>query len=185
MDRYRVVEAFTWNGESYYMHEDPLNTAAGRGLTSLMYYEELLMRCDVAYLQEYCKAVRAIFSDPRKIDIMQLATITKHLEERVEFLAAIPTHVFKLASVVFFTEDESPFIYDHKKGAERVKQWEQTEGMYDFFLQTPLKTLIPSLALPEQNSPAYLKVLDKINHIHCSTLQDALSKSPSQEERMN
>jgi len=185
LDRYSVVEAFKWNGETYYMHEDPLNTAAGRGLTSLMYYEELIMRCDVAYLQEYCKAVRAIFSDPRKIDIMQLATITAHLEERVSFLAAIPEHVFKLASVVFFTMDESPFTYDQKKGAERVKEWQAAEGMYDFFLQTPLKVLIPSLVLPEQNSQAYLTVLEKINHIHCSALQGVLSKSPLPEERMN
>src|SRR5690606_33989514 len=57
--KYEVVPAFEWNGDTYYMHRDPLTTLAGRGLTSMMFYEELLMRCDVDYLREYCAAVRA------------------------------------------------------------------------------------------------------------------------------
>lgn len=184
-DKYEIIPAFKWNGETYYMHKDPLNTLAGRGLTSMMFYEELLMRCDVTHLKEYCQAVRAIFSDPKKIDILKLAKITNHLEERINFLAAIPDHVFKLASVVFFTKNESPFRYDLATGNEKIKAWEEAEGMYDFFLQTPLKDLIPSLALPEQSSSSYLAVQQKINDLHKTSLREALSSGGSTTVSLN
>lgn len=183
--KYEIVPAFELNGETFYMHKDPLNIAAGRGLTAMMFHEELMMRCDVAYLKQYCDAVTAIFSDPKKIDILQLATITKHLQERIEFLAAIPEHVYKMASVVFFTENESHFKYDQKTGAERIKQWQEAPGVYDFFLKTPLVQLIPFLALPEQSSQQYLAVQKKIDEIHFKALRDITSKKASQTERMN
>lgn len=175
-DRYEIVPAFEWNGETYFMHKDPLNTATGRGLTAMVFQEELIMRCDVAYLRDYCKAVRLIFSDPKKIDILQLATITRHLEERIELLAAVPHMVYKLASVVFFTQNESAFKYDMLKGQERIKEWQAAEGMYDFFLQTPLKILVPSLALPEANSQQYLEVVEKIDEMHCKEVRQVLSR---------
>jgi hypothetical protein len=184
-DKYKIIPAFELDGETYYMHEDPLNIAAGRGLTAMRIYEELMMRCDVNYLRYYCEAVRAIFSDPKKIDILKLATITQHLEERINFLSAIPDHVYKMASVVFFTESESAFIYDQKKGAENIKRWKEVPGMYDFFMQTPLVQLIPSLALPEENSNSYLAVQEKISEIHFSTILDVLSKTASQDVLMN
>lgn len=184
-DKYEIVPAFELNGETFFMHKDPLNTATGRGLTSMVFYEELMMRCDVNYLKQYCDAVTKIFSDPHKIDVLKLAQITNHLRERIEFLAAVPEHVYKMASVVFFTENESPFMYDQKTGAERIKQWQEVPGMYDFFLKTPLSRLIPFLALPEQNSQQYLAVQEKISEIHFKTLRDVLSSKVSQAARMN
>lgn len=178
-DKYEIVPAFKWNGETYYMHKDPLNTCAGRGLTSLVFMEELLMRCDIEYLKYYVSAVRAIFSNPKGIDILSLATITNHLDERINLLAAVPDNVYKMASVVFFTKNESPFVYDQKSGMEKVKAWKETPGMYDFFLQTPLKDLIPSLALPEASSKEYLEVVSKINELHINKVQEILSRQTS------
>jgi len=184
-DKYEIVPAFEWNGETYFMHKDPLNTATGRGLTAMVFQEELIMRCDINYLRDYCKAIRVIFSDPKKIDILQLATITRHLEERIDLLAAVPSHVYKMASVVFFTENESAFKYDLAAGQERIKQWQATPGMYDFFLQTPLRILVPSLALPEANSQAYLAVLEKIDEMHFKEVRRVLSSSLSADVPMN
>lgn len=174
-DKYEIIPAFEWNGEVFYMHRDPLNTLAGRGLAALMHYDELLMRCDVEYLKSYCAAVRKIFSDPKKIDVLRLAQISTHLEERVNLLAAVPDHVYQLAAVVFFTKNESPFRYDQAVAAARVREWKATTGMYDFFLRTPLADLIPSLALPENNSQVYLSTLEKINEIHLTTVHAILS----------
>lgn len=165
-DKYEIVPAFSLDGEVYYMHRDPLNTACGRGLTAMMFMEELMMRCDVEYLKNYVLAVRAIFSDPKKIDVLKLATLTNQLDERVHFLAAVPEHVYKLATVVFFTKDESPIKYDQVLGQQHVEQWMNTPGMYDFFLQTPLVQLVPSLALPETSSKSFLEVQQIINDFH-------------------
>lgn len=184
-DKYEIVPAFEFKGETFFMHRDPLNTLAGRGLTSMMFFEELLMRCDVNYLKDYCQAVRSIFSDPKRIDILQLATITQHLEERVNFLAAIPEHVYKMASVVFFTENECPFRYDQEIGMKRVAEWKEAPGMYSFFLRTPLSQLIPCLQLPEANSPVFLQVQEKIAEIHLKTLRQILSADLYGDARKN
>lgn len=175
--KYEIVPAFDWQGQTYYMHKDPLNTLAGRGLTSLVYMEELLMRCDTSYLKQHIEAVNKIFSDPKKIDLPQLFKLNSMLEERVNLLVAIPEHVYKLASVVFFTKDESPFKYDFHTGREKIEAWKAAPDMYSFFLQKPLKDLIPSLALPEQDSGAYLETVDKINELHLSSLQRLLSSA--------
>lgn len=177
--KYRIVPAFEWEGEVYYMHEDPLNTLTGRGLSSMMFIEEMMMRCDVGYLNKHIEAMDAIFSDPRKVSLQDVFRLNANLKERVNLLAAIPKHVYKLASVVFFTKDESPYKYDFAKGMEKVRRWEAADGMYDFFLQTPLVTLIPSLALPKENSENYLKVVKQIDEIHLQQIRQIVSARTS------
>ena len=171
---YRIVPAFEWKGETYYMHEDPLNTATGRGLTAMVFLEELLMRCDIDFLNWHNQAVDKIFSDPKKIDIPMFLKLHNNMKERVKFLAALPTHVYRLASIVFFTKNESPFKYDKTFNEKKIKAWQETEGMYDFFLQSPLKTLVPYLDLPENNSREYLEVLEKVSNLHTKQLHDFL-----------
>ena len=173
---YRIVPAFEWKGETYYMHENPLNTATGRGLTAMVFMEEILMRCSVDYLKHHVQAVEKIVSDPKKINISAIVQLNNNLKERVNFLVALPEHVFKMASIVFFTKEESPYKYDAKFNEQKIKAWQEAEGMYDFFLQTPLKTLLPFLVLPENNSAYYLKVQQNINQMHLKQVADLLSK---------
>jgi len=176
--KYEIVPAFEWNGETYYMHSDPLTTLAGRGLTSLVFMEELLMRCSVDYLKKHVEATNAIFSE-KKIDLAKIVRLNSNLEERINLLAALPDHVYKMASVVFFTKNESAFKYDPIVGMKKIQAWREAPGMYDFFLQTPLKDLIPSLSLPNQDSKQYLEVLEKVNQFHLSFLQGILSSKDS------
>lgn len=183
--KFEIVPAFQWKGETYYMHRDPLTLQAGRGINSLVFMEELMMRCDVRYLKDFIEASKAIFNNSQKIDLTTLFKLHSHLEERVNFLAAVPDHVYKMASVVFFTEHESPFRYDFQEGARKIQEWKEAPGMYDFFLQTPLKILIPSLALPQQGSKEFLEVQEKINALHLTSLREALSKNGSKAGSLN
>jgi hypothetical protein len=174
-NKFEVVEAFIWKGESYFMMKNPLDTLAGRGLTALVFMEELLTRCDREYLTMFCQAKDALYSDPKKINLSEIMRLDNHLKERLRFQVAIPDHVYKLASVTFWTKDESPFKYDMEKGAEKIKAWKEAPDMYSFFLLGPLSDLVPSLKLPEQNSKQYLEVVEKISRHHFQTLQDILS----------
>lgn len=176
---HRIVPAFDLAGETYYMHEDTMNTATGRGLTAMMFMDQLMMRCSENYLRLHVKACEEIFTNPKKIDIPTLIRLNTNLKERVELMTVFPDHVYKLASVVFFTKEESPFIYDLKYNEEKIKKWKQNEGIYDFFLQTPLKTLVPFLELPSMSSKDYSKVMDRLNQIHLQPLQAVLSKIES------
>jgi len=177
---YRLIPAFEWRGETYYMHEDPMNVATGRGLSAMMFMEELLMRCSVDYLKHHVEACDKIFQDPKKINLPMLIKLNQNLKERVSLLAAMPQHVFKMASIVFFTKDESPFRYDQKFNDEKkIKPWSAEEGMYDFFCQGPLKTLMPFLELPDNNSKMFSPVIEKIQRIHLNDLREVLSRNLS------
>ena len=183
--KFEIVPAFTWNGKTYYMHKDPLNTLAGRGMTALVYMEEMMMRCDSQFLLDYVKAMEKVLSNSKGINITDIVKLNVSLKERTELLIAIPQHVYKFASVVFFTKDESAYRYDFKAGLEKIRMWEQAGDMYDFFLQTPLKDLIPSLALPETNSKKYLEVVQKIDAIHFKQVRDILSGKTSSPDTKN
>ena len=176
---FRIVPAFELKGVTYYMHEDPLNAATGRGLTAMMHMEELVMRCSANYLKLHIEAVEKIFNNPRKIDLPNLIRLHNNLKDRVQLLSVMPEHVFKMASVVFFTKEESPFNYDPKFNETKIAAWRESGNMYDFFLQTPLKTLLPFLALPEASSKDYLKVAEKLNQMHLKDLSNVLSKNVS------
>lgn len=177
---YRLVPAFKWKGQTYYMHEDPMNVSTGRGLTAMMFMEELLMRCSIDYLKFHTEACDKIFSDPKRINITELIRLNNNLKERINLLLALPEHVFKMASIVYFTKDESAFRYDQKFNIEKkIKPWSKEEGMYDFFCQGHLKTLMPFLELPEVNSKKYLEVVSKIQAIHMGDLQKVLSRNLS------
>ncbi|MBK7882485.1 MAG: hypothetical protein IPJ81_00585 [Chitinophagaceae bacterium] len=139
--KYKVVPAFELLGETYYMHEDPLNVLAGRGLSAITHLEELLMRCSAEYLNAHIEAVEKILSDPKKINIGKLYILNNNLRERVSLTIALPKHVFKLASVVFFTKDESPFMYDSAAANKRIKTWVEADGMYDFFATNAAKNI--------------------------------------------
>ena len=104
------------------------------------------------------------------------------LEERVKYLQALPEHVYKMASITFFTKEESPTRYDEAVGERRVKEWSDIPNheMYDFFLHnTALVQLVPSLAV-HKNTPGsenYLTVKKQINDQHLTYLQGVLSRT--------
>jgi hypothetical protein len=176
---YRIVPAFEWKGDTYYMHEDPMNTATGRGLTAMMFLEEILMRCSIDYLKAHVEANDKIFNDPKKINLPMLIKLNSNLKERINLLVALPDHVFKMASIVFFTKDESPYRYDSKFNEKKIKRWKEEPGMYDFFCQGHLGTMMPFLTLPESNSEKYLEVVEKINQLHLKNLSEVLSREVS------
>lgn len=175
VENFTIVPAFELDGEVYYMHQDPLNISCGRGLAAMVALEELLMRCDSEYLKLHIAAVEKLMSQNR-INILQFSKLHNHLKERVNLLVAVPEHIYKLASIVFFTKEESPFAYDVAFNQNKLEKWKQNPDMHDFFLQTPLKTLLPFLEFQE-NSRNYTEVIQAINNHHKSFLQEVLSEN--------
>jgi hypothetical protein len=173
--KYKVAEAFTFNGVTYYQFDDSFQIPTGRAFAALTFYHELEMKCDKRYLEMHCKAMEILLSDPKKININAIAIINKNLKERLN-LAPFPDHIYKLASVMFFDDSESPYNYDYKYGQKKIEGWKQGGSMLDFFLKIPLKDLIPSLSMPEKSLETYFPVLEEINRMHHSDLSEVLSK---------
>jgi hypothetical protein len=173
-DKYRVTEAFRVGGVSYMMFDDAFQIPSGRGMTALTFYEELAMRADRAYLEKHVRAVDLILSNPKKIDIGTLALIHNNLKERLS-LVPLPEHIYRLASVIFFDKTESPYSYDHAYGKAKIARWKREGATLDFFMRTPLASLIPFSGMHENNLNIFLQTTEQIAEMHQTTLSEVLS----------
>lgn len=173
--KYKVVEAFKIGGKVYFMFDNQFEVPTGRQMAALAVYNEMQMNCDKEYLQMHAKAMKKVLSDPKKINLSVILQLNMHLEERLE-LMTMPDFVYKLASVVFFDESESPYNYDYEYCEKKIKYWKESGGTLDFFLKTPLKDLIPSLNMQGKDSKTYFQVASQIDQIHRRHLTDILSE---------
>ena len=180
--KYKVVPAFEHNGIQYYMFEDSINTLTGRGLTAMVYYEELMMRCSLSYLQAHCEAMDKLLENPKTIKIQEIIRLHIYMKERVNLLYAVPDHIWKLASIVFFDDTESPFMHDIRYGQKKIERWKEggDNDVRDFFYSTPLKVLIPFIEFPEEGTQRYSNITnlmeEKVKSILQPLVSDDLSK---------
>ena len=175
-NKYREVEAFRLGGKPYFMFDSQFEVPTGRQMAALAVYEEMNMRCTREYLELHTRAMDKIL-DLKKLSIKEctyIAQLNSNLKERLE-LMPLPDFIYKLASVVFFDDSESRFNYDFEYAEKKIKIWKEAGGTLDFFLKTPLKNLIPSLTMPEENSQIYFQVAKAIDKIHHKVLTDILS----------
>lgn len=172
-EKFKVVEAFKLNGKKYFMYEDSTKAPTGRQLAALAIYEEFNMRMDKDYALAHVRAMEVLLnSNPIKLTV--IAQINQNMKERLG-LAILPEHVYKLASVIFFDESESPYSYDYGYNNKKIEEWKANGGTLAFFLKTPLKDLIPSLQLPEESAATYFQVSEMIANLHLTDLQEVLS----------
>ena len=173
--KYKIVQAFDHNGTKYLMFENPVEVPTARMLAAQGIYVEMEMRCDREYLELNCKAVDKILNENKKgINVTYLAQLNQNLRERLN-LMPLPDFVFKLASVIFFDETESPVSYDWAYNEKKIAKWKKDPELLDFFLSRLATELIPSLRSVGKDSHMYFQVAEKIDKIHRDNLTKALS----------
>lgn len=174
-NKYKVIPAFEYGGVRYYMFDQQTEVPTGRQFAALTIYNEMDMRCSRDYLEQHCRAMEKIISDPKKIHIGYIAQLNMNLKERLG-LMAMPEFIYKLASVVFFDDTESPYRYDEKYNEKKIASWKQNPDMLDFFLKTPLYELVPSLNSQAKISKTFLEITEKAAEIHRKHLTAILSE---------
>lgn len=173
--KFRIIEAFVHDGTRYLMYENPVEVPTGRLLAANGIYCEMEMRCDKEYLELHCKAVDKILNENKKgINVTYLAQLNMNLKERLN-LMPLPDFVYKLASVIFFDESESPVSYDWGYNEKKIAKWKKDPETLDFFLSRLASELIPSLKPAEKSSNMFFQVAEKIDKIHRDSLTKVLS----------
>lgn len=172
---HKVIPAFISGGVQYYEFEDPFNAPCLRSLTALDYYEELRQRCSIDYLTKHTEAVEAILSDPKKINIGELSRINRNLKDRLKIFNF--DLAYKLASVVYFDDSESPYVYDFKYGQKKIERWKKDQSIDSFFLQQPLQKLIPYLPQSAESFRTYSQTEQKLQDHYLQCLTSVLSKA--------
>lgn len=173
-ERYRVIEAFKLGGTTFYMFDNTSDVPTGRMLAALAVYTEMEMRCDREYLDLHTRAIEKLLSDPKKINVMYIAQLNLNLKERLE-LMPLPDFVYKLASVIFFDNTESPYSYDFEYNKSKIEQWKKSPETLDFFLSRLAAELIPSLKPVTGNTRTFFQVAEQVAGIHLTDLTKILS----------
>lgn len=172
--KYCVAEAFQLGGTTYYMFDQTAEVPTGRMLAALAVYTEMEMKVDREYLDLHTRAMEKLLSDPKKINIMYIAQLNLNLKERLE-LMPLPDFVYKLASVIFFDETESPYSYSFEYNKKKIEQWKKSGDTLDFFLSRLSSELIPSLKPATGNSKMFFQVAEQVAGIHLTDLTKILS----------
>jgi hypothetical protein len=171
-----AVEAFRHEGVTYYHFADSFKVPAARALCALAIYEELRQRCTAEYLRLHIAATKSLLNpSDGKIRLTELALINNNLEERLN-LAPFPDHIYKLASVIFFDENESPFSYDFSYNKKKIEQWKKDPEILSFFLTMQFQDLMPFSSMSSERVKNYFNTATMIDQIHQGKLQSVLSK---------
>jgi hypothetical protein len=152
---YVIEFAFKHNGKNYYQMSDYTNIPCERAFTAVSYYDELSMKCDRVFLLAHNEAIETACNNGKLTEVVKL---NHDLKLRLS-LVSDPDLLLKLASVVFFDDNESPLVYDFAYNEKKIKEWKKDKLM-DFFQVLPLQNLIPSLDF----SKIDLKTFTKMNH---------------------
>lgn len=160
---YHLEYAFNCGGIDYYEFVDKNNLPFERGLEAITFYQEMQNGVTDKYLKNHVKAMNALFSDPRKININEVIKLNARLEERLKYIISKDI-IYKIASVAFVDKNENCLRYDPKYNEKKIANWKENMGD-DFFLSMPIKKLIPFLQKSGDSSLIYLKVVEKIEAI--------------------
>jgi hypothetical protein len=174
--KYKVIEGFQLGGTTYYMFDQTDEVPTGRMLAALAIYTEMEMKVDKAYLELHTKAMEKLLSDPKKISITYIAQLNLNLKERLE-LMPLPDFVYKLASVIFFDNTESPYSYSFEYNKKKIEEWKKSGDTLDFFLSRLSNELIPSLRSANGNSNTLFRVAEQVAGIHLTDLTKILSEN--------
>jgi hypothetical protein len=174
--KYVIEFAFEVAGKKYFRFSDISALPFERGLMALAVYEETQMRCGREYLLEHCRVLREIITDPQKIDIIKINTLNEQMIERLNMVTDVDL-LYKLSSVVFFTRDENPVLYDAEYNRKKIEFWKKHRGVADFFFAKPLRELIPFLDNFDFDLEAYSKLNTELNQIHLERLRTLSSRN--------
>jgi hypothetical protein len=174
-NKYKVEPAFELGGIRYFQFANQEDVSTGRQFAALAIYNEMDMRVDREYLELHCKAFDKVVNNGKNINVSYLVQMNNNLRDRLELMVT-PGFIYKLASVVFFDESESPYNYDYRYNEKKIEKWKSDPATLDFFLQTPLKNLVPFLTAQEGVSNIFSAVAEQVGEIHHKLLTDILSE---------
>lgn len=176
-EKYMIIYAFTIGDRHYFRFDDPMNTPYDRALKCLVYWKELDMNCDRAFIKAHTEAIDNMLLKGKFTikDLLTIKTLNDQMKQRLE-LPKEPDLLYKLASVVFFDQFENPIVYEFKYGESKIRHWKKETELTDFFLSRPLRELIPSLENYGENLQMYFRMIQKETKEHLANLLPLLSE---------
>lgn len=182
---YPMEVAFVVAGRPFFRFCDPNNIPAGRTMAVLKYFIQLKTNTDEGFLQRWHEANTAVLDNPQTISINKLIQLNKMIGDRLKWILH-PELVLKYASVVYLSEDESPYTYDEVHGDKKIEFWKEHQDAYSFFLSEPIMKLIPSSETLNVSLPKYSEAIIALDlEMHRELLQIVSLTLPSKDSSQN
>lgn len=178
-ERHDQIEfAFTSGGINYFRFSADVNIPFQRAIAARDILTEELWQVNPAVLQSWNEALIAMVINqktPADKKLYEIGIMANRLKEQLSMSFSL-TRTIKLASVMYFDEQENPLDYQYPYNAEKMKHWMANNDVPGFFLSLPDSELIPSFEELSKNFPTYLeaeskRMMNTISHItsHLST----------------
>lgn len=133
--------AFSCGGKDFYRFIDQYAMPTGRYKYVYATLREVDLRMDLATLKNYISELeKSLNGEKKMIDLASAWKTIFNIKTRLA-LAFEPDGIKKLASVVYFTEDEILSKWNKEEGQKKVDLWNKNNYL-DFFLTRPISELI-------------------------------------------
>ena len=177
--RHEIKYAFSLNdkeGKEYdfYQFENIGNIPCARGFQAITFQQEMNQCVSKEYLDFFVEAAETELNNPTGIRLFELAKLFVQLKERRQALYEFNI-AYKLASVIFFHQNENPYISDFlttNKNADLFRE----QKMDAFFLSKPIAELIPYISSFNKDLSIYLIQAAEINKKHIKDISTMLSE---------
>ena len=180
-DRWDQIEfAFTSGGINYFKFSAEVNVPFQRAVAARDIFTEELWQINPDYLRGWNNGLINLLMDKKKKDdkkLYEIGVMASRLKEQMEMSVSLLRQL-KLATVVYFDEQENPLDYQYPYNKQKLEHWMKHNDVEGFFLNLPEYSYLPSLTEYSTNFPTYLQAetlqsLNNLKHIIGLQLPDS------------
>jgi len=181
-DRWDQIEfAFTSGGINYFKFTAEVNVPFQRAVAARDIFTEELWQINPDYLRGWNNGLINLLMDKKKKDdkkLYEIGVLASRLKEQMDMSVSFLRQL-KLATVVYFDEQENPLDYQYPYNKQKLEHWMKHNDVEGFFLNLPEYAYLPSLTEYSQNFPTYLQAetlqsLNNLKHIIGLQLSDSI-----------
>jgi hypothetical protein len=180
-DRWDQIEfAFESGGVSYFKFSAEVNVPFQRAVAARDIFTEELWQINPDYLKGWNNGLINLLMDKKKKDekkLYEIGVLASRLKEQMDLSVSFIRQI-KLATVLYFDEQENPLDYQYPYNKTKMEHWMKHNDVPAFFLKLPEYAYLPSLTEYSMNFPTYLQAesmasLNNLKHIIGLQLPDS------------
>lgn len=183
-DRWDQIEfAFNSGGINYFRFTAEVNVPFQRAVAARDIFTEELWQINPDFLKGWNNGLINLLLDKKKKDdkkLYEIGILASRLKEQMDMSVSMVRQL-KLATVVYFDEQENPLDYQYPYNKQKLEHWMKHNDVEGFFLNLPEYAFLPSLTEYSKNFPTYLQAetlqsLNNLKHIIGLQSQDSTDK---------
>lgn len=159
-ERWDTIEyAFTSGGIDYFRFSSEVNIPFQRAIAAREILTEELWQINPTVLRGWTESLIGVITDDKKKPekkLYELGILAHRLKEQMDLSFSL-TRQLKLATVVYFDENENPLDYQYPYNKSKLEHWTKHNDIQGFFLNLPAYLLLPSGTELTKNFPTYLQ----------------------------